>query len=135
MDLTISDVFVALLVLAVIYLRHRIDKLESRVALTEAGHKTVTLIHLVKALASTETEDMVTFIAERGWLPEERASLAVTVLEGLRDSSLEVTPEVRRQLADAVAELLRCRMLNRTTRTRLIRAVEGMANATPDVAS
>ncbi len=128
-------VLILLLGIAVIYLWHRIDGLESRVAVTEAGHRLSGRRRLAEVLLSTKTEDMLTFVLEPGWPPEQRADLAASVVELLRDRQFDLTPEARCRLADAIAGLLRCKTISAAARATLVHNLESLAKAASNAPS
>jgi hypothetical protein len=137
----------ALLVVAVLYLWHRIDRLErlargihrevgvlffwrriarleSRLAVTDHAHSPGTTRSVVDVLLSTDTEDMVKFVDDPKSPPEERAELAVALLESLRDGSVALKPEARGRLAGAIGELLLTDTITPTTRAALAGSVD-----------
>ncbi len=75
-------------------------------------------------LLSTDSQDIVTFVNDPKSLAQERAEVAVGLLEMLQKGSLSLTPEAREGVVASIRELLRTDAITTETRARLADTVD-----------
>jgi len=115
----------AFLVMAVLYLGHRVVRLESRLRVGDRAHGPGPSRRLVEVLfSSTDSQDVVTFVNDSKSPAQERAEVAVGLLEMLQNGSLSLTPEARGRVAASIGELLRTDAITTETRARLVGSVD-----------
>ena len=114
----------ACLVMAVLYLWHRVARLESRLRVRDRTPGPGPSRRLVEVLFSTDSHDVVTFVNDPKSPAQERAELAVGLLEMLQNGSLSLTPEARGSVAASIGELLRTDAITTETRARLVGSVD-----------
>ena len=114
----------AFLVMAVLYLWHRVARLESRLRVRDRAHGPGPSRRLVEVLFSGDSQDVVTFVNDSKSPAQERAEVAVGLLEMLQNGSLSLTPEARGRVAASIGELLRTDAITTETRARLVGSVD-----------
>src|SRR5438309_1268947 len=112
------------LLMAVLYLWYRVARLESRLRVKDRAHDPGPSRRLVEVLLSTDSHDVVTFVNDPKSPAQERAELAVGLLEMLQNGSLSLTPEARGMVATSIGELLRTDAITTETRARLVGGVD-----------
>lgn len=114
----------ALLVMALLYLWHRAARRESRIRMRDLAHSHGPSRRLVEVLLSTDSQEVATFVNDPKSPAQERAELAIGLLEMLQNGTLSLTPEARGRVAASIDELLRTDAITTETRARLIGGVK-----------